>query len=363
MNKFETFYKKKLIHIILKINKFIGKMKLLPEKTDSYSYVGLNDLFKNLNSPRIEIHLHEQDINDKDYIFDVIEILGQYGVQVRLTELDEVFSNTDYKTISEKNPNTEIDIKYMYPNYFVGSNVGTNMNIEVYLEVLEKIKFLVNVTQSNFKQKDEQVMFIVNQLAEYMKYDQDARNKNNDELNKLSMLKNVLSGEPTVCAGVALPFERCMHELGVESILIIGRTGSDKSLMDHIWVKIKLFDKWYNVDVTWLLENPESNYTREFFAECCILTSDKTIGEKNHFVSDWTGIPLSNEDYPTRMDLYNKTKDFGNVLEEYDKGNRRIILSYRNKVMIDSNISVKQSEMNNNRSCEPSTTDNQHGQK
>lgn len=55
-----------------------------------------------------------------------------------------------------------------------------------------------------------------------------------------------------------------------------------------------------------------------------------------------TGIPISNEDYPTRMDLYNKTKDFGNVLEEYDKGNRSTILSYRKKGMKDSSIQAMQ---------------------
>lgn len=45
-------------------------------------------------------------------------------------------------------------------------------------------------------------------------------------------------------------------------------------------------------------------------------------------ITDYTGIPKSDEDFPETLEIYDKVKNAENMLREYDNGNRSTFLKY-----------------------------------
>ena len=79
--------------------------------------------------------------------------MSNSGITVTLIEFKSIFDDKDYNTIKEINSSTKIDLRYVYPNYWGGTNISTEMNIESYLEIMDKVKYLVKVTKANFTRK------------------------------------------------------------------------------------------------------------------------------------------------------------------------------------------------------------------
>lgn len=219
------------------------------------------------------------------------------------------------------------------------------MNVDSYLQIMDKVKYLVKVTRANFTQKDEQIMFVANQLSEYVEYDFEAAKRsknspkyeNSQEYKEISSLKGCLQNRKTLCSGVAFAFERCMHELGTECMLIMGALYQDKGSKkltsldnNHVWNKIKLNNEWHNVDVTNILPRPNPQNTKEELVNAYILSSDSSFEKIGCKIMDMRGIPVSNTNYANKMAVYEKTKNIVNVLEEYDKGKRTTFISYKN---------------------------------
>ena len=103
---------------------------------------------------------------------------------------------------------------------------------------------------------------------------------------------------------------------------------------------IKLNDEWYNVDVTNILPRPDPQNTKEELVNAYILSSDRSFEKICLKIMDMRGIPVSNTDYVNKMVLYEKTKNIVNVLEEYDKGKRTTLISYKN--VQSPNVHLKQ---------------------
>ena len=89
----------------------IRNKKCLPSAKNE-TWGSVEDIIKHLSANSISLQLLEQDQERKDYIFKLIQILGKYGKKVTLMEMDPIFDSNDIKTILEKNPNVEYNIKY-----------------------------------------------------------------------------------------------------------------------------------------------------------------------------------------------------------------------------------------------------------
>lgn len=93
-----------------------------------------------------------------------------------------------------------------------------------------------------------------------------------------------------VCGGYAAAFNRLAKSLGFDCIYVYNE--------GHAWNKIKLDDKWYNVDVTWddmSLYGDKKIYYNNF------LKSDKTFEKtKEHKPNSDFKYPAANEDYPIK---------------------------------------------------------------
>lgn len=151
LKKLELFYRKTLIKIMLKLNRTLGKLGALPEKESTWG--NLDTLHKKLGSSNVSIQLYEKDRENKEFIFEVLKVLSNSGITVTLIEFKSIFDDKDYNTIKEINSSTKIDLRYVYPNYWGGTNISTEMNIESYLEIMDKVKYLVKVTKANFTRK------------------------------------------------------------------------------------------------------------------------------------------------------------------------------------------------------------------
>lgn len=175
-----------------------------------------------------------------------------------------------------------------------------------------------------------------NLLSDYVEYDSEADSKSNQEYLEISSLRGCLQNRKTICAGIALAFERCMHELDTECILIMGvgnrQNKEQLTALDynHVWNKVKFKDQWYNVDVTNILPRPNKKISKEDLVKIFIMSSDSAFEKVGCKITDSEGIPKSNEDYPNKMIAYQNTKDIVNVLEQYDKGNRATFITYKN---------------------------------
>ncbi len=333
MNRITKALKIKLIELTIKKNRILGRLGLLPSRTQTYG--PLEDILKNLTASSIDIQLHKADEENKDYIFSVIDALEKNGIHVTLTEFDKIFSNDDIQNISKISKTARINFRYAYPNYYSGKNVSAEMPIDSYLEILKKIKHLVKVATSNFTTKEEQIVFIARQLSEYTSYNFEYEKKSEEQRLRISSLQGCLEDRSTICAGVALAFERCMTELQVENMIIMGYDGKENDSplrINHSWNKVKINDKWYNVDVTNILTNvlSKSKITTEERIKMFLLSSDKTLANLcNINITDSTNIPDSKDDFARALELYKKLDMVKNVLEEYDNGNMSTFLQYK----------------------------------
>lgn len=313
---------------ILKLNQYLHP-KLLTSGKDSPQYSSLKSVGKHLNTEKICIQLDKKDEVNKTLILDIIELLGKYSIEVELIEFEQIFNNKDMKKILERNPNAKIHLAYILKSYFTGSNTELSYDIDTYCEILDKIEYLTKVTKANFKEDDERVMFIITQLADYISFDRNYELANEEKLKEISSLKGALLNRKSVCIGYAMAFERCMADLGIDCIILSGRASNNQprnlNFFDdnHAWNQVKLKNKWYNVDVTWL-STDESMAEEEKLK--CILVDDKNF--ENHYMTGSYKKFRCDKSYDNRKELYQKVKKVKNVLKMYDLGKRDTILQY-----------------------------------
>ena len=151
----------------------------------------------------------------------------------------------------------------------------------------------------------------------------------------MSSLWGCLINKKTICSGIALAFERAMTEMNVENNLVCGCGGVDNPddlkpiRNNHVWNRVKLYGKWYNVDVTNLLFLPNCQVSQEERVRTYVLSSDSSLKTVGNYITDYSGIPESSEDFTGVLEIYSSMDNIINVLEQYDQGNRSMILMYR----------------------------------
>lgn len=102
--------------------------------------------------------------------------------------------------------------------------------------------------------------------------------------NNIYNLYGAIVNKEAVCEGYAKAFKYMLDQIGVESVVVIGKaTNSSGETQNHAWNYVNLNDKWYAIDVTW--DDPivighgyiGNNIKYKYF-----LKGSKTI-DKDHF--------------------------------------------------------------------------------
>jgi len=324
-----NFYR---IKYALKMNKLLHR-KALPEKE---TYCAFRDVAKNLHCRRLSIQLHEQD--KKEEVLRILPLLLENGIELELIEFDRIFANEDIRKLKQMNPEIVMDFRYMLETDYWGKNVESIYDVGCYCNILDKIEYLAETAKTNFPSVEEQVVFIACQLADYISFYDTYKELSEEQFKQKSSLKGAFLEKETVCIGYSMAFERCMSALGVESKIIQGDgnfSGKRNAISpwegNHAWNAVNMKGKWYNLDVTWLsgyrrlaLENAETNKKQEHDAVEKYVLSDDTNFE-NHYKLEDNGIRCE-EPLKNRLAIYERVKQYKNVLDAYDKGKRNYML-------------------------------------
>lgn len=326
-----NYYK---IKFLLKINKLMNQNSL----NENEGCCAFGDIKNKLHCKKIFIQLCEND--NIDELFRILPLLVNHGIEIELIEFDKVLEKTDIRKLKQISPNIKVNFRYMLSSYYSGENVEQTYNMEDYSKILEKIEYLTKTAKMNFSSIEEQVMFIINQLSEYISFYDKYDELNEEQFKETSSLKGALLERETVCIGYAMAFERCMNDLNIESMIIQGDGYFDREPKNlpwehnHAWNLVKIKGKWYNVDVTWLStikscyrKDKEINKAKEKDTiEKYILSDDNSF--ENHCRLEDYGI-ICEEALKGRFQIYEKVKKYKNVLEEYDKGKRNNMLQIK----------------------------------
>lgn len=333
MSKFFKKLNYNIIKYSLKINKFINRNSLFQES----GCCGLDDIRKKLNCKRLSIQLHKND--DKEQLFKILPLLADSGIEVEIIEFDKILEDKDIKELKGFAPKIKVNFRYMLDANYTGNNVETSYNIKTYSKIIDKIECLTKTAKMNFSQLEEQIMFIINQLSEYISYD-DSNQSNKEQYKKKSSLTGALLDRKSVCIGYAMAFERCMNNLNVESKIIQGTVNPGKKMLEkddggHAWNIVKINGKWYNVDITALsvykqiakLESTEVNKIEEHnLIQKYILSDDKNF--TNHYKLEDNGISCK-ESLKGRFKIYENVRRYKNILEGYDKGRKNNMIQIK----------------------------------
>ena len=96
------------------------------------------------------------------------------------------------------------------------------------------------------------------------------------DMNSHSIL-GVLLNKKGVCEGIAKTFKYLCDKVGIECIYVHGKAKGDVNSINHSWNKVKINDKWYNVDVTYDMKKEDFPFVKHDY----FLLSDKKI-ENTH---------------------------------------------------------------------------------
>lgn len=332
MNRFITKLKFYRIKYLLKINKLLSRNKLCEKE----GYCKFTDIKNKLTCKKISIQLYEND--NKDELFKILPLLLNSGIEIELIQFSKILENEDIRKLGQISPNITVNFRYIIDSYYSGSNVETVYNVEDYSKILDKIEYLAKTTKMNFSQVEEQIMFVASQLSEYISFYNEHSELNEEQFKEKSSLKGAFLEKETVCIGFSMAFERCMSALGIESKIILGDANFGKKSKklpwngNHAWNEVKIREKWYNIDVTWLSSYKNNvdlkvagakEMTEDDIVKKYVLSDDASF--VNHYKLEDNGISCK-EGLKERFKIYKNVKKYKNVLSQYDNGKRDYML-------------------------------------
>ena len=272
----------KYLYLVPKLKGIIIKV----QNTGIKNIKEIKSIVKEFPNKEIQIYEKENLLKDKEKI-------SLYNISRK------IFINTQY--IETKNYNAKNEVFLC--------------DINTYILIIEKIRFLTKICKKNFSQQDEQIMFIITQLLKYIKY-VDYKD------NRTCMANAILLGTG-VCIDFAITLYKCLEVLGIECKLVRGISSGEESdkmskvsivkKSNHAWNQVKIGTKWYNVDITWMLTQNDLKWIligdKEFEENCKHIAIDKEYCHENY-------------DREKVKKLYEKYIQYDSVLKKFDEGNK-----------------------------------------
>lgn len=153
---------------------------------------------------------------------------------LNIEKVTKVFTGNEYNTYIN-NGNRQ--------NYFVDEF----KNREEVISAISKVEQVKNYLVSN-KRGDtyENIKMVHDYLIDNIEYDKTIQTPN------IYDIYGALINHVSVCEGYARAFKYIMDEMGIPSVLVIGKaTNSEDETENHAWNYVKLNGAWYAVDTTW----------------------------------------------------------------------------------------------------------------
>ena len=233
--------------------------------------------------------------------------------QITIFETEKVLSDQDIKEIYSFHRNIILDNMYMEKRNYKAKNEILRCDISTYMLIIEKIEYLNKICLEKFKQEDERIMFIITQLAKYIKF------VNYHDYR--TCMANAILLKAGVCIDFAITLYKCITDLGYECELISGISHGKKEYANskvdmlnrgnHAWNRVKINDKWYNVDLAWFVESGDIKW---------LLAGDTDFEDGERHITDQKEHRCrENYDIQRKNKLIEQMQKYESFLEKFDK--------------------------------------------
>lgn len=312
-------FEKIKIKYLIKINKkkymdYFNNLK----QSDRYLYIKRKSDFRHLYlTPKfkgIALGICHTELFDKKIIKKIIEYFST--TDIILVEKEKLFTNDDIKDFYKINRKIIVDTQYFEKGINFKNEIY-QCDINTYVLIIDKIEILTKIAKEKFPFQEEKFMFILTQILKYIKYV--------DYHDYRTCMANAVLLGTGVCIDFAITLYKCLTDIGIECEIIQG-IGKGKeednnsniniiTKSDHAWNQVKIGDVWYNVDITWFLQN------RNF---CWMLTDDTTFTEKNsHITKQKYHFCRENFNREKIKMLYEKCMQYDSLWKRFDCGDKK----------------------------------------
>lgn len=232
-----------------KFNKRIQKRYVyVPAGTESIVITSYSELYLTESVPKVYIEVSKKMAEDKATFLSFVGILLQRGKTVIIVENEKIFENNDIKQFSDFSKNIYINQRYIDSSNSIAKNQKMEVKIDTLRTIIDKIEFFTKRCNEVCKNDVDKILYTMVNLADYINY--------TTPLEKTSCLENALLYHNGVCIDFTIAFWKCLEALGIECEIIKGISNEEvvtsKALIyDHAWNQVKVYDKWYNIDITW----------------------------------------------------------------------------------------------------------------
>lgn len=315
------------------------KAELINEDTfkNAYAYSTLsnenkmiyNEMYTAMLHYKKNIILKDMDLNLLQNIYAAID-----------ADNPELFWVNGYSYVSH---NTKEKGKYIE---FKPAYIMTEQEAKSYQKQIDNVvdKILSNVTpeMSDY----DKSKYIYKTLIANVDYDKNAKNNQN--------IISVFLNHKTVCKGYAAAAEYLFHKLGMECVMISGKTGKTS----HGWNAVKLDGNWYYFDITWGNSNYIQNKEKKKFINYGYLNMTELDLCKTHDIMSSFQVPTCNsieDNYFIKEKRYIISFDkdeIGNIIKkDYDNMNETCDIRFANKKIYKEAIKYLITDSNISRYC------------
>lgn len=304
------------IKAIIELGKLTKKKQIerIPTNIDNYLIKKENKLWQITKVRKFVLQVGKLGIRDAKTVKAIIKNFPHK--EILIYETDKILSNEDIKEIYNYHRNIIFDNTYMEKRNYNAKNEIFKCDINTYVLIIDKIEYLNKICLGKFEQEDERIFFIMTQLAKYIKYV--------DYHDYRTCMANAILLKSGVCIDFAITLYKCLNDLGYECELVNGISHGKKEYANskidifnktnHAWNKVRIKDKWYNVDLTWFAEKGDSKW---------LLSGDTDFEEGDRHITDQKE-HLCRENYniDRKNQLLEQMQKYESYLEKYDKGYR-----------------------------------------
>lgn len=217
-------------------------------------YDGMKNNKENLKTGTYKLDfgdVFDELLNQEDGV-DLLQEYYQSGMESYLYDNPDVF----YLEPTKMYINIQTTKKLFTTTYDVYIDQGNNAN---YLTESYSTKSQIIDSENQIEQEVQKILGSINETGDYEKilaiHDYLVENVVYEESLTKSNIYNMygtLVNKESVCEGYAKAFKYLMDQIGIDSIVVIGKaTDSNGNTQNHAWNYVYLNNAWYAVDVTW----------------------------------------------------------------------------------------------------------------
>lgn len=266
----------------------------------------------------ITLGIKHDELFDKKLIKGIIECFP--NTEIELYEKEQLFSNDDIKELYNLNKKIIVNTEYFEKN-LNGKNEIYSCDISTYILIIQKIEYLLNICKNNFNSQIEQFMFIFTQILKYIKYI--------DYHDYRTCMANSILLGTGVCIDFTIALCKCLNDIGIKCEIVTGIGVGQKEDINsrvnislkksHAWNQVMIDDKWYNVDITWFLDNNNFDW---------LLSNDEIFTQDyKHLTNKKDHYCRINYNKKEIKKLYEKFMKYDSVWKRFDNSRKNVIIN------------------------------------